>query len=186
MKSTTYWPGFRPKRTQIVGSIVALAACIVYFGALHLLDGRAENYFRVLRQTNTPLYLTVLRQSQGFDAFLEEYSELEGYDSFRPLTPIFLVGRWTMRDAPMRLSPGTTPAECSNPLTLNYGLLLEHETGGVELPVQYRIVDKTVEIRNASLGILPVRLVSYGGQLDHIEFVPPGETETVYAYLCGR
>ena len=91
-----------------------------------------------------------------------------------------------MRDEPMRLSPGTTPTECSNPLTLNYGLLLEHDAGGLTLSVQYRINGKIVEVRNAATGIMPIHLVSYGGQLDHIEFVPPGESETVYGYLCGR
>ena len=186
MKITTHWPRARLRPAQIIGLAIALVACVIYFGVLHLLDGRAKSYLEEVRQSNRSMYLTILRQTQGFDTYLAEYTELEGYDSFRPLTPVFLVGRWTMRDEPMRLSPGTTPTECSNPLTLNYGLLLEHDAGGLTLSVQYRINGKIVEVRNAATGIMPIHLVSYGGQLDHIEFVPPGESETVYGYLCGR
>ena len=176
----------RPRRVQILSAAVFLIAGIVYFGTLHAMDGRAEAYFRQLRQSDPALYLTQLREAQGFDTFLEEYRTLDHYDDFRQAPPNFLVGRWTLRPDPIRLSPGTAPSECSDPVTLDYGLFLQLETGGVALPVSYRIEGKTVEMRIGPDNIVPIELVSYGAQLDHIAFTAPGRESVSYGYLCGR
>jgi len=180
------WRNYHPQRVEVIGAALIGALFVAYFALLHVLDGRAESYFQRLRVSNPAHYLTLLRESEGFDAYLAEYRTLEGYADFRPAPPSFLVGRWTMRSGPVRLTPGTAPTECSDPVTLDYGLILQLETGGVALPVNYRIVGKTVELRANGNVIIPVRLISYGAQLDHIEFTPPGETTQVYAYLCGR
>ncbi|HPD93692.1 MAG: hypothetical protein H6900_16860 [Rhodobacter sp.] len=176
----------RPRRVQILSAGVFLLAGVVYFGTLHAMDGRAEAYFRQLRQSDPALYLTQVREAQGFDTFLTEYRILNNYEDFHQAPPNFLVGRWTLRPEPIRLSPGTAPSECSDPVTLDYGLFLQLETGGVALPVSYRIEGKTVEMRIAPDSVVPIELVSYGAQLDHIAFTAPGRDAVSYGYLCGR
>ncbi len=165
---------------------VSVLAIGLYFTILHVLDGRAETYFRDLRESNPPLYLTQLRESRGFEAYLEAYRDMNGYDAFKPAAPSFLVGRWTMRPQPLRLTPGTAPSECSAPVTFDYGIILMLESGGGALPVTYGIEGQNVLLKAANIDTFPIRLVSYGGQLDHIEFQPPGMTETRFAYRCGQ
>ncbi|SES15104.1 hypothetical protein SAMN04490244_106144 [Tranquillimonas rosea] len=186
MTSVSRWRHYRPARIEVVGGLVALAASVVYFGALHVLDGRAGLYLEELRQSDPDRYLTVLRESRGFEAFLEEYRALADYDEFQRLPPTFLIGRWTPRPAQLRLAPGTSPEQCSDPMTLGDGMYQQLDTGGVSLPVTYRIEGQTVQMRTEDEGIMPIELVSYGGELDHIRYVPPGAEFPVYGYLCGR
>lgn len=180
------WRHFRPRRNDVLMASAAVLGCVAYFAMLWVLDGRAGAYFEELRRTDPGLYLTQIRESEGFESFLAEYRTLEGYENFRPAAPAFLVGRWTVRSAPIRLVPGTAPEECTDPVTFDYGLFLQVESGGVALPVGYRIEGNTVEMRTTSAGVVPIDIVSYGAQMDHIAFVPPGSTDRVFAYLCGR
>lgn len=180
------WRRYQLRRPVIVASVVIVALIGAYFAMLHVLDGRAERYFQRIRQTDPALYLTLLREGGGFGAYLAEYKTLEGYADFRPAPPSFLIGRWSMRDSTIRLPPGTAPSQCTNPVTFDYGLMMGPALGGADVQVEYRIVGDTVEMRLHSGQIIPIRLVSYGAELDHIEFTPPGEHAPVYAYQCGR
>lgn len=186
MALSRQWRLYRPSRVEILSYGASVLAIFLYFAVLHVLDGRAETYFRELRESNPQLYLTQLRESRGFETYLETYRTMEGYDSFKPAAPSFLVGRWTMRPAPLRLTPGTAPNECSNPVTFDYGIILLLESGGGALPVTYEIENQSVLLKAAQIGTFTVNLVSYGADLDHIEFRPPGRTDIVYAYNCGR
>ena len=175
----------RLSQLEILSYTTILVLAVMYLGILHVLDGRAERYFQSLQNSNPELYLAQLRERRGFDAYLADYSRMEGFDSFKTEAPAFLTGRWSMRPQPVRMIPGTAPAECSNPVTFDYGLLLFRDSSGVSLPATYRISGDTVEIRNKTMGTLPVTLISYGSEIDHLEFVPPGKKDRVYAYRCG-
>ena len=155
---------------------IALIAIAAYFLLLRHLDGRAEIYFRDLRENDPATYLTNLREAQGFEAYLAEYAVLEGFDEFRPQTPGFLVGRWTMRG----------PDTCSDPAVFEYGLYMSPEAARTSTPVQYRLEGTDVLMRDYSDRVYPISLIAYGAQLDHLEFTPPGRESPVYAYLCGR
>jgi len=165
---------------------VIVAAMFIYFGVLHVLDGRAESYFQTLRQSDPDLYLTQLREASGFATYLASYTEMEGFGSYKSTTPTFLVGRWTLRHARLRLTPGTAPSECTAPVTFEHGLMLVHDNISAPIKVSYRIEGDTVQVKSADGTVLPVKIVSYGADLDHVEFVPPGQTAGVYAYTCGR
>ncbi|WP_146111545.1 hypothetical protein [Defluviimonas denitrificans] len=179
--------GFRrPSRGEWIAAGATLAATLVYFLVLGALDRRAARYFEELRSSDPATYLVQLREAKGFSAYLPVYGELNGYGDYRPQPPVFLVGRWTMREEALRLTPGQAPEVCSDPVTFDFGLLLTVESGGVALPVQYRLNGETVEMRARNDAVFPIKLVSYGAQLDHIEFTPPGHTAPVLAYLCGR
>ncbi len=179
--------GFRhPTRTEWIATGASLFAVIVYLLILRSLDHRAESYFQDLREGDPATYLTQLREAKGFAAYLPEYAELDGFGEYRPQPPSFLVGRWTMRTEMLRLTPGQAPATCINSATFDFGLFLTVESGGVALPVQYRLNGDVVEMRTRGDAVFPIKLVSYGAQLDHIQFTPPGHKVPVYAYLCGR
>ncbi len=164
----------------------ALLAVLVYLLILGALDRRAERYFLDLRDSDPATYLTQLREAKGFAAYLPEYAALEGFGDYRPKPPSFLVGRWTMRTDTLRLTPGQAPAACTDPATFDFGLFLTLDSGGVALPVQYRLNGDVIEMRTRGDAVFPIALVSYGAQLDHIEFTPPGRKAPVFAYLCGR
>ena len=176
----------RLNREEWLTASALLLGVVVYLVVLGVLDRRAEAYFLRLRTENPVPYLDQLRESRGFAAFLPAYRELNGFDSFRPQPPNFMVGRWTMRSETLRLVPGTAPDTCSDPVTFDYGLYLTVESGGVALPVQYRIAGDRVEMKSRDDAVFDIDLAIYGSQLDHVEFVPPGRSDKVYAYLCGR
>ena len=176
----------KPTRTEWIATLATLAAVLAYVLVLGMLDKRAARYFTELRDSDPASYLLQLRESRGFEAFLEEYTALRHLDTFQPQAPSFLVGRWSMRADILRLTPGQAPERCLNPATFDFGLFLTVETGGVALPVQYRIAGNEVEMRGPGDAIFPIRLVSYGAELDHIEFTPPGHDTPVNAYHCGR
>ncbi len=186
MSTTRRWHRYRPSRVELFSYGAILGAIAVYFAALHYLDGRAERYFETLREEDPGLYLTQLRENRSFDAYLAEYRIMQGYDDFRPAAPDFLVGRWTMREDQIRLTPGMVPGECSDPVTFDYGILLMLDGSNVALRVNYQIEGQTVLLDSPGIDVFPVDLVSYGARLDHIEFQPPGRSERVYAYNCGR
>jgi len=152
---------------------------------LRAMDGRAETYFRNTRTSNPDLYLEQLRASRGFAAFLPEYAALKKFEDFTPHTPEFLIGRWTMRSEQIRLAQGETPSQCSDPITFDFGIVLMVEPQSTTLPVSYRIAEGQVDLRIVQGETLAITPVAIGASIDHLEFVPPGRTDTVYAYFCG-
>ena len=176
----------RPGRAEWIAAGVVMIAIAGYFLLLRHLDERARIYFQHLRDSDPATYLTNLRQARGFDTYLAEYAALEGFDDYSPQVPGFILGRWTMRDAPLRLIPGKGPDACSDPAVFEYGLYLSPETSETSTPVQYRLDGTTVLMRDYNDRVYPIRLIAFGAQLDHLEFVPPGREAPVYAYLCGR
>jgi len=180
-------PWMRPlSRKEWISAGAILALVVGYFTTLSEMDGRAEAYFRETRATDPELYLEQLRAGRGFGAFLPEYAELNGFDKLAPHAPDFLIGRWTMRTEALRLTPGERPDKCSDPITFDYGLVLMVEPDSATLPVSYLISDGKVELHNLQNDdIYAVTPISFGSQIDHLEFVPPGRSEPVLAYLCA-
>jgi hypothetical protein len=179
-------PRMRPlTQREWTSALVVLVSIATYFVALMVMDNRAAAYFRETRASDPDLYLEQLRSSRGFEAYLPEYAVLKGFEQFAPHPPAFLIGRWTMRDEPVRLTPGERPAQCSDPITFDYGLILMVEPESVALPVSYRIAEGKIEVRSVRGESFSLSPVSFGGLIEYLEFVPPGRSEPVYAYFCG-
>lgn len=178
-------PRMRPlSRREWLSSIAIAAAIVSYFALLAVLDDRAADYFTETRATNPDLYLEQLRASHGFEDFLPEYAALKGFEDFVTKTPDFLMGRWSMRDEPIRLVPGERPELCTDPITFDYGVVLLRDPETGPLHVGYRIVEGHVEVSTSTGQSFLIKPVSYGSTIDYLEFVPPGRAEPVYAYLC--
>lgn len=185
MANTRQWRRFRPNRMELLSIGGALIAIPLYLAVLYVLDGRAETYFENLRDEDTELYLTQLRESRGFSAYVDEYRDILGYDTVKEAAPSFLVGRWTMRPEPLRLTPGTPPGHCIDPITFDYGIVLMAQGGAGAFEAGYRIEGQKVQIESPGDRSFAVDLVSYGARLDHLEFQPPGRDEPVFAYNCA-
>ncbi|MEJ2022106.1 MAG: hypothetical protein P8X43_08735 [Maritimibacter sp.] len=175
----------RLSRKEWISASLVGGFMLVYFIGLSVLDKQAETYFRETRDTNPELYLEQLRDLHGFNAFLPEYAVLNKFDNFTPRTPEFLIGRWTMRDAPIRQVTGAYPEQCPDQITVDYGTILTVEPERDTLPVSYKIEDGLVNVNPARGEPFTIETISFGAQVDHIEFVPPGRDTVVYAYFCG-
>lgn len=171
---------------QWAGVAVVAAAILGYFAWLYTLEQRSADHFARMRAEDPAVYLEQLREADGFARFLPEYATLTGLDAFKADTPSFLLGRWTMQKAPLRLPPGVVPEQCSDPITFDYGLVLMAEAGGSALSVQYRVADGGVDLKGPTVKDTRIALVSFGALLDHLEFTPPGRETGVYAYRCGH
>ncbi len=179
-------PRIRPlSRKEWISASVVGGLILCYFIALKILDNRAETYFRDTRTSNPELYLEQLRDLHGFKAFLPEYAVINKFEDPTSRTPEFLTGRWTMREAPMRLTTGSYPDQCSNQITFDYGIILMVEPGATTMRVTYRVNDGKVIVHTPTGAEFAISPVSFGAQVDHLEFVPPGRIDTVYAYFCG-
>ena len=171
-------------------TLYALLAGVIfgtgYFIYLAVQNHRAEVYFETLRQTDPVRYLDDLRKNEGFASFLEKYRLLEGYYAPKAAAPPFVVGRWTLRPAPMRVAPGTVFTDCKDSLVFERGLV-ELSVGGErrQFPANYKIHGQSIDLFGPDLPGLAVRLVSYGATIDHLELVPPGRSATFYGYRCG-
>lgn len=180
-------PRIRPlSRKEWISASIVGGLVLAYVIALQVLDSRAETYFRETRSSDPELYLEQLRDLHGFKAFLPEYTALEGFENYSARAPEFLIGRWTMRDAPIRQTAGVYPEQCSDHITFDYGAILMIEPEGAPLRVVYKIKDGAVVAHSAGNEDLVITPVSFGSLVDHLEFTPPGRDEMIYAYICRR
>jgi len=171
-------------------TLIALAGVALfgalYFGYLAVQNHRAEAYYENLRKTDPLRYLDDLRKADGFAAYLDKYRLMEGYTQPQPKVPPFIVGRWTMRDAPQRVAPGTVFPDCLNPLTFEHGLMrIGDGPDAKTYQVDYRITGQDLIVSGA-VGWLPIAMVSYGAAIDHLELTPPDANARVYAYRCAN
>lgn len=159
----------------------------LYIGYLAYQNHRAEAYYAHLRKTDPLRYLDDVRKSEGFAAYLDKYRLLEGYTADRAQVPPFILGRWTMRNTPQRVAPGTVFSDCTDPVAFQHGQFrLNEGAKAVSYSVKYRITGQDLVMTGDGIGRLPVAMVSYGSAIDHLELRPPGETDQIYyAYRCG-
>ncbi|MCA8878803.1 MAG: hypothetical protein KDA73_02370 [Rhodobacteraceae bacterium] len=183
-ESATTQRSIRNRRVTMIGA--ALVATALYFGYLTEQNNRARAFLTGLRQSDPALYLDELRRLDGFNAFLRAYREIRGFSNFGPQPPSFLVGRWTMRNAPVRMLPNTQSAVCPRPFMIDYGHVRITEPKDITDRASYRLSDgNMLEIRTRDHGRLSVQIVAFGSSIDYLVFTPPGADAPVYAYRCA-
>jgi len=173
----------RGKRLTMIFGIFAIA----YIGFLAYQNAAARKYLQALQLENPAGYLDVIRKEDGFESYIAAYSALHGFDSFKSDIPPFLVGRWTLKDAPERVALGFVFADCLNPMVLLNGqisLTIDGETA--QHAVEYRIAGHDAYLRTEEDELIRLGIVSYSAGIDHLEIVPPGRSDKYYAYLCGN
>jgi len=166
---------------------LTLVAALIFGGYLEVQNKRAEALFNRLKAADPPRYLDDLRRMEGFDAYVTAYRTLRGFGAFRPEPPRFLVGRWTLRDKPVRLPPSGSFAQCENPLVIETGhvQMATEETAPFNETALYRLTEKgALEVKTGDHGLIEVQIVAYGAQIDHLTLTPPGQEALLYAYPC--
>lgn len=164
--------------------LAALAFIVLYAGFLAFQDRLAETRLATLRNTDADAYLDEIRMLEGFDTYVREFQHLKGFDQFRTNAPIFMIGRWTLRDRTERIPVGTMP-DCTDPVIFEYGRF-KVPRDGTDLPASFRLDGQTLIVRPRSGDPIRIDLVSFGAAIDHLKLTPPGREAVSYAYPCGR
>jgi len=163
----------------------ALIAAVLFSGYLVVQNRLARERFQALEVTDPPRYLDDLGLLQGFDVFLKAFRRMQDFAAFRPEAPRFLIGRWTMRGESVRLPPSGSFGLCENPMVIEYGHIEFRHERTRSTGAEFRLTeDGILEVRTPDYGIIPIRIVAYGAQIDHLRLTPPGAERAVYAYPC--
>ncbi len=172
------WP-----RARIAGTLVAVVCIAAYASFLGYEEQRVRAHFAELRATDPERYLAEFRRVAGFTPFLAEFRDLEGYDRFRSEVPAFLLGRWALFTEPKRVGDLYAADICTEAVSLETGVMRVSGPHPGTYPARYRLDGDRAVLRVGDREV-PVRLVSYGLFLHHIELVPPGYDRIRYGYLC--
>lgn len=173
----------RGPRGRIAGALIAVVCITAYASFLDYEEQRVRAYFATLRANDPERYLAEFRRVAGFAAFLAEFRDVEGYGRFRPEVPAFLLGRWALFAEPKRVGDLYAADICTEAISLETGVMRVSGPRPGTYPVRYRL-DGDRAVLQIKGGEVPVRLVSYGLFLHHIELVPPGYDSLRYGYLC--
>lgn len=159
-----------------------LVAFVAYAVFLFEQQSRAETRLELLRTTDPAGYLEQIRKLYGFDAYLTEFAKHQNFDEVQAVTPAFMIGRWSLRPEPERIS-AMVRLECQDPITFEYGRL-EIPKDDIRVRATYAIDQNTLVVAPATRDAFRVKLISYGSRIDHLELTPPGRDKVFYAYPC--
>jgi len=176
---------WRRTKGETVGIIllgVLMLAGYIWF--LNHQEARAEKYFQALRRSAPDTYLNEIRQVSGFEFYLTEYAALKGFDKYRSLVPDFMIGRWSLVDAPKRVSDSYEAVACPTSLLFENGRVTFPSDQPRSQPAQFRLDRKFLDVKQTDGTVIAVRLVSSGVHLHHIELTLSGGDAVVYGYTC--
>jgi len=165
----------------IAFSIVALG---FYVWFLNHQEARAERYFTHLRVSNPAKYLNEVKQVSGYKDFLSAYPQIKGYTQFKPETPEFLLGRWSITPTAKRVSDSYESVNCVNPLLIENGRITYPGDKQARENVAFRLVGPTVILRRPGQPEKSIKVVASGVLLHHLEMVLPGDNKISYGYRC--
>lgn len=177
----------RAMRRQSAKFVAVAAIIVLSVGYIHFLNVQnrdAGSKLQTLQKTDTAHYLESVRQSEGFVAYLREFTRYRGYDTFHKEVPPFLLGRWALFSTPQKVGYQFIAEDCINFLAIEDGEMRAAGDLTGSWPVQYRVAGSSVEAKLTDGSVLPISLASYGMDLHHIVVTLPGETAPHYGYLC--
>lgn len=165
---------------EIILGLVALAGYLLY---LNQQDARVKAHFDQSRKDSPETYLEEIRIVQGFDAYLDAYSDIYGSGRFTEEAPGFLLGRWALFDHPLRVDDRFSTAACRNSALVENGRLTLPGAAAA-MPAEYWLSGDRVIVRLHNGDEIFVRLKSSGINLNHLEFDRGHGSEIGYAYRC--
>ncbi|HZD27060.1 MAG TPA: hypothetical protein VE631_12405 [Alphaproteobacteria bacterium] len=177
----------RPRKLRSYLIFSALTA-LFFAGYLVFLDYQNRQmaaYYGSLRHEHPNAYLAKLAELKGFHAYLDELERMGSYSELRAEVPPFLVGRWRLFKAPKNVTERYFPDSCLSGVQIEDGRVRMFGLFEGDYQARYRMQGVNVD---ASLDRgrqqMPIRLVSYGSHLHHIEVTVPGSADVYYGYLC--
>jgi len=167
-----------------LGVLVSLLLVTGYAWFLTSQEVRVRSYLADLRKNDPNAYLVRIKQIAGFEEFLDEYRVIEGFQQPRSAAPTFLIGRWSLTDTAKRVSDKYTVDNCINPLLVENGRITLPGDTAARTPVTYELRDRQVAVTLPDGKTMPIRLISFGVNLHHLELVLPGSDKTFFGYAC--
>ena len=170
--------------TYLIYGTLILLVCIGYLYFLKLKDEETVAGLEAMRRSDPVHYMQEVRVLEGFDAYLKEYSEANGFNHLTRQVPDFLLGRWALFHERQRVGYHYIADDCSTFLGIEDGEIKAVGDIQADYPARYRISGSTVEAEIGEGVIVPITLVSYGTDLHHIKVTLPGQPGPLYGYLC--
>ncbi|MDQ7080142.1 MAG: hypothetical protein Q9M41_05675, partial [Paracoccaceae bacterium] len=174
------------RRLRNIGLGILLSLVIIagYGWFLTTQEVRVRSYLADLRKNDPNAYLVRIKQIAGFNEFLDEYRVIEGFQQPRSAAPSFLLGRWSLTDTAKRVSDKYTVDNCVNPLLVENGRITLPGDSAARTPVTYELRNQKVTVMLPDGKTMPIRLISFGVNLHHLELVLPGSDKTFFGYAC--
>jgi hypothetical protein len=163
--------------------LASLALFAVYVFALTQVQHSTEKTYAELRASDPDLYLSKIRQAEGFRVYLRQFTELKAYDTPKLQAPPFVIGRWVLYDQPMRADDAYVPPVCLDDVVIQDGLIRVGRPKPADYTVRYVIEGPMVMAQRelgAPISIVPI---GYGVHVNHIVIRLPG-AKPRYGYLC--
>lgn len=176
----------RPRmfRAYLIFAVLTLIFLAAYLQFLSYQDRKMAAYYAQLRQEHPDMYLEKMAELRGFDAYVAEFQKMRDYSQPRAEVPPFLVGRWRLFEEPRNVSERYFPEACLSGIELEDGRVKMFGLFNGDYGARYRIDGMKVDIALGADGHIPVRLISYGSHLHHLELTLPGQAARYYGYLC--
>jgi len=163
--------------------VASLALFAIYVFALTQVQHSTERTYAALRATDPDLFLSKIRQAEGFRVYLRQFTVLKGYGTPKTEAPPFVIGRWALYDEPMRVDDAYVPPVCLDDVVIQDGLIRTARPKPAEYAVSYVIEDKRVLAKRNNGPPITIVPIGYGVHVNHIEIMLPG-TKMRYGYLC--
>jgi hypothetical protein len=157
---------------------------VAYVLALTQLQVSTERTYEELRRSDPDLYLSKIRQTEGFRTYLRQFRELKNYQTPQRLAPPFLIGSWVLYDHALRVDDAYVPPNCLDNVVIEDGHLRTGRPKPADYDVRYRIEGERVLALRDNGPPITIDPVGYGVHVNHIEIVLPGTDKVRYGYMC--
>jgi hypothetical protein len=184
MSAEARFLGRRRGLKELVFAIGLAAFFAAYTSFLDYQENQVRLRMEELRSGDPDTYLSQVRTIIPFDRYIEEYRMVKGYGELRAVVPSFLLGRWALFADAKRVSDSYLADDCTDSIAFEDGRAKAAGEVAWIKEARYRLDGSTVIVELQNIGEIPVRLVSYGERLHHIEFDLPGYDGRRYGYLC--
>jgi hypothetical protein len=163
--------------------LASLALFAAYVFALTQIQHSTEKTYAELRASDPDLYLSKIRQAEGFRVYLRQFNELKGYGTPKLEAPPFVIGRWVLYDEPMRVDDAYVPPVCLDDVVIQDGLIRTGRPKPADYKVHYVIEGPMVLAQRDNGPPISIVPIGYGVHVNHIVIMLPG-AKPRYGYLC--
>lgn len=174
----------RELRTYVLSAVVAVGLLAAYLVFLEHHDARMAAHYETLRAEHPGMYLEEMAELKGFRFYVDELAKMRGYDRPQVDVPPFLMGRWMLFDEAQNVSDRYFPEACLSGVEIEDGRVRMFGLFDGDHQARFTMNGMEVDIDLGAGGHIPLKLVSYGTHLHHVELTLPGESVTRYGYLC--
>ncbi len=163
--------------------IASLALFAGYVFALTQVQHSTEKTYAALRTSDPDLYLSKIRQAEGFRVYLRQFAALKGYATANAEAPPFVIGRWVLDNELLRVDDAYVPPVCLDDVVIQDGKIRVGRPKPAEYKVRYVMDGARVLAQRDDGPPIVIVPIGYGVHVNHIEITLPG-AKVRYGYLC--